>query len=130
MSGCDKLAAQADKVTPLAPDGARNSPGPVSPLVCSEGDPVGGAVCPPELVAAGHRVASARAHAPGLGPRHPVTRGVARRKYILDRWMARYNTFKYLKLYDPSFELFLSLPWISFKNEGGATRKFTKYQLK
>ena len=126
MSGFDKLAAQTDKVTPRVPDGAKTSPGPVSPLVCSEGDPVGGAVCPPELVAAGHRVASARAHAPGLGPRHPVTRGVARRKYIFDRCVARYNTFKYLKLYDPSFELFLSLAWIAFKDEGGATEKFRK----
>lgn len=56
-----------------------SSPGPVAPLVRGEADPVGGAVCPPELVAAGHGVASARAHAPGLRPRHPVTRGVAER---------------------------------------------------
>ena len=42
------------------------SPGPVAPLVRGEGDPVGGAVCSPELVAAGHGVASARAHTPGL----------------------------------------------------------------
>ena len=48
------------------------SPGPVAPLVRGEADPVGGAVCPPELVAAGHRVSSARAHAPGLSPRHSV----------------------------------------------------------
>ena len=55
------------------------SPGPVAPLVRGEADPVGGAVCAPELVAAGHRVSSARAHAPGLSPRHSVRRGVAKR---------------------------------------------------
>ena len=56
------------------------SPGPVAPLVRGEGDPVGGAVCSPELVAAGHSVASTRAHTPGLGPRHPVRGGVTRER--------------------------------------------------
>ena len=71
-------------------------PGPVAPLVRGEADSVGGAVCdwsmvriqasdwsltcPPELVAAGHRVASARAHAPSLGPRHSVGGGVTKQK--------------------------------------------------
>ena len=58
------------------------SPRPVASLVRGEGDPVGGAVCSPVLVAAGHSVASTRAHTPGLGPRHPVRCGVTRERTI------------------------------------------------
>ena len=61
---------------------AFGSPGPVAPLICSEGDPVGGAICAPELVTAGHSVTSAWAHTPGLGPRHSVRCGVTREKKV------------------------------------------------